>query len=155
MPKTLLWKWIVISLVVLGCVFGVAGLPSSKDQLMANWKKNIRLGLDLQGGAHIALQVQIQDAFKAEADQVILRVKEALQKQNVQFNSIDRNDPSTVETAGDIQIHIKGAAQDKAADVRRIATETAGTQWTLASDSSTDYRLNLKPEAAVDCAVKR
>ena len=36
---------------------------------MANWKQNIRLGLDLRGGSHLVLQVQVQDAFKAEADQ--------------------------------------------------------------------------------------
>ncbi len=150
MPKTLLWKWITIAAVVLGCIFGVAGLPSSKDQLIANWKKNIRLGLDLQGGAHIALQVQIQDAFKAEADQVIARIKDTFQKQNVPFHSIERNDPSSVETAGAIQIQIKGVAANKTADARRAITDAAGSQWTLASTNSSDYALNLKPEAAVE-----
>ncbi|MBL8218256.1 MAG: protein translocase subunit SecD, partial [Bryobacterales bacterium] len=150
MPKTLLWKWITIGLVVLGCVFGVAGLPSSKEQLIANWKRNIRLGLDLQGGAHIVLQVQVQDAYKAEADQVIARLKDALQKQNVSYNSVERNDPVTVESAGTIQIMVRGVGTDKASDARRVITETAGGQWTMASTSSTDYTLSLKPEAAVE-----
>jgi len=150
MPKTLLWKWIAIGLVVLGCVFGVAGLPSSKEQLLANWKRNIRLGLDLQGGAHIVLQVQVQDAYKSEADQVIARLKDALQKQNVGYSSVERNEPVTVETAGTIQIMVRGVGADKAADARRVITETAGGQWTMASTSSTDYTLSLKPEAAVE-----
>ncbi|MBL8174066.1 MAG: protein translocase subunit SecD [Bryobacterales bacterium] len=150
MPKTLLYKWIVILSIVLGCMFGVAGLPSSKDQLMANWKKNIRLGLDLQGGAHIVLQVQIQDAFKAEADQIIARIKDTLTKQNAVYSSVDRNDPPTVETAGSIQIQIKGIDAGKSAEARRAISEAAGAQWSIASSSSSDYTLSLKPEAAVE-----
>lgn len=150
MPKTLLWKWITIGAVVLGCIFGVAGLPSSKEQLVANWKKNIRLGLDLQGGAHIVLQVQVQDAYKAEADQIIARIKDSLTKQNISFGSVDRNDPVTVDTAGTVQIMVKGVAGEKSSLARTAITEAAGGQWLLASTSSTDYTLSLKPEAAVE-----
>src|SRR2546430_13692416 len=38
------------------------------------------LGLDLRGGSHLILQVQVQDAVKAEADQTIERLKEELSK---------------------------------------------------------------------------
>jgi len=41
---------------------------TSTQQLVENWHKNIHLGLDLKGGSQLVLQVQIQDAFKAEAD---------------------------------------------------------------------------------------
>ncbi|MBS1826429.1 MAG: protein translocase subunit SecD [Acidobacteria bacterium] len=150
MSKSLLYKFILIAVVILGCITGVVGLPKSKDELIANWKRNIRLGLDLQGGAHIVLQVQVQDAFKAEADQLIARIKESLNKQNVNYTTVDRNDPTTVETAGAIQIAIKGVPADKSADARRTITEAAGTQWTFSSTSSSDYALNLKPEAAVE-----
>ncbi|MFN7938838.1 MAG: protein translocase subunit SecD [Bryobacteraceae bacterium] len=150
MSKSLLYKFILIAVVIIGCITGVVGLPKSKDEFIANWKRNIRLGLDLQGGAHIVLQVQVQDAFKAEADQLIARIKDTLNKQNVNYTSVDRNDPTTVEAAGSIQITIKGVDSSKAADARRVITEAAGTQWTFASTSSTDYALNLKPEAAVE-----
>ena len=43
-------------------------MPTSKQQLVDNWQKNIHLGLDLKGGSQLVLQVQIQDAFKAEAE---------------------------------------------------------------------------------------
>lgn len=38
------------------------------------------LGLDLKGGSQLVLQVQVQDAFKAEADQTIERLKVEMQK---------------------------------------------------------------------------
>ena len=51
MPRNLRWKWIVITVLVLGCVLGIIGLPKSGAELTANLRKNIRLGLDLKGGA--------------------------------------------------------------------------------------------------------
>ena len=64
--------------VLLACVYLLIGIPKSKEELIANWNKNIHLGLDLRGGSHLVLQVQVQDAFKAEAAQVADRLKEEL-----------------------------------------------------------------------------
>ena len=64
MPSNLRWKWIVVVLVVLVSIVGITGLPKSKQELNANLGRNIRLGLDLQGGSHMVLQMQVQDAFK-------------------------------------------------------------------------------------------
>ena len=58
----------IIIAVILVCLYGVIGIPKSKDELLANWKKNIHLGLDLSGGTQLVMQVQLQDAFKAAAD---------------------------------------------------------------------------------------
>ena len=71
-------RTIVIVAVILACVFGVIGFPKSIADLKKNWEQNIRLGLDLKGGSHLVLQVQVQDAVKAEADQAIERLKEDL-----------------------------------------------------------------------------
>src|SRR5262245_16371038 len=108
MPTNLRWKWISIFIVTALCIFGISGLPKSKQELIQNWNKNIRLGLDLKGGSNIVLQVQVQDAFKAEADLLIDRLKDQLNKQNINYSAIDRNDPDTIETADTIQINIKG-----------------------------------------------
>ena len=53
----------IIIAVILVCLYGVIGIPKSKDELLANWKKNIHLGLDLSGGTQLVMQVQLQDAF--------------------------------------------------------------------------------------------
>ena len=55
--------------VILVCIYGIIGLPKSKDELVANWKNNIHLGLDLSGGTQLVMQVQLQDAFKADRRQ--------------------------------------------------------------------------------------
>src|SRR5215471_3054511 len=139
MTRNLRWKWTFILAVVLGCIVGVIGVPKSTAELVANWNKNIRLGLDLKGGSHIVLQMQVQDAFKSEADATIERLKEVLAKQSIQYASIDRNDPSSVETADTIQIQIAGVPNTQSPEFRRAVNETIGRQWTLTADSSTGY----------------
>src|SRR5258706_15137590 len=87
----------IIVAVILACIYGIIGLPTSKDQLLANWQKNIHLGLDLKGGSQLVLQVQIQDAFKAEGDTVIQRLKDQLNSKGIAFVDMSRNDPPTIQ----------------------------------------------------------
>jgi preprotein translocase subunit SecD len=149
MNKNLRFKGIIILATVLICIYGVIGLPKSKDELVANFNKNIRLGLDLRGGSHLVLQVQVQDAFKAEADADIERLKEDLNKANVAFGSIDRNDPSTLADADKIEVHIKGVPVDKTGTLRSLISEKYDA-WVLGSVNSTDYKLTMKPTKALD-----
>ena len=148
MPANLRWKWFSILAVVVVCITGIIGLPKSTQQLAANWNRNIHLGLDLQGGSHIVLQIQVQDAFKAEADALIERLKDALTREAINYTAIDRNDPSSIETASTIEVLIKGVPDSKASEARRIATGIAGAQWNVATLGTTDYRLTIRPEAA-------
>src|SRR5437660_12461500 len=108
MQKNLTTKTIIIAVTILLCIYGIIGVPKSKAELIKNLQENVRLGLDLRGGSHLILQVQVQDALKAEADQVIERLKEELNRANIDYAGIDRNDPARIEDADTIQINIKG-----------------------------------------------
>ena len=148
MQKNLNFKIAVIAAVVLLCIYGIIGLPKSKQELISNWKRNIKLGLDLRGGSHLVLQVQVQDAFKAEADQTIERIKDELRKAGINYTEIDRNDPASIEEADRIQINIRGVASERTGDFRAILAERFPA-WTLTPVNSTDYRLNMKPTEAL------
>jgi preprotein translocase subunit SecD len=139
---------IVIVAVIIACVVGVIGFPKSFAQLKDNWDHNIRLGLDLKGGSRLVLQVQVQDAVKAEADQEIERLKEDLKKQNITWNSIDRNDPQTVQDADNIQITIKGIPAQQTTAFRSLISERY-TEWVESADNSSDYTLRMKPSDLV------
>lgn len=144
MNTNLKWKWIFIFAVLLICVYGIIGIPKSKAELISNWKKNIHLGLDLRGGSHLVLQIQVQDAFKAEADAAIDRLKDEMRKAGIDYASIDRNDPQTIADAGTIQINIKGVPSEKAGTLRNLVTDRFNT-WILTTVNSTDYRMTLRP----------
>lgn len=147
MNKNLRTKAVIIAAVILACIYGLIGLPKSKDELIANWQKNIRLGLDLKGGSHLVLQVQVQDAFKAEAAQVQERLKEELAKAGITYTSMDNTEPNSVETAGQVKINVRGIPPDKNAQFRGIVNDNF-TSWNL-NPAGSDYTLTLKPTEAL------
>lgn len=148
MQRNLKFKAGVIVAVILICVYGVIGLPTSKDQLIANWNKNIRLGLDLKGGTHLVMQVQLQDAFKAAADTAIDRLKDEFKSKNIDYATVDRNDPARLEDADKIQIEVKGVPIAKAGAFRSIVNDMF-SDWVLTAVNSTDYKLNIKQTEAL------
>ena len=144
MQKNLRTKTIVIVLTVLVCIYGIIGLPKSVSDVKDNLKKNIKLGLDLRGGRHLVLQVQVQDAVRAEALQTIERLKEELRKAGIPFASMESNEPNSIDTADTIQITIKGIPADKSSALRGIVSDRFAT-WILTAVSATEYRLNMRP----------
>jgi preprotein translocase subunit SecD len=149
MNRTLQFKWLFIVGVILICIYGIIGIPRSVADIANNFKKNIRLGLDLRGGSQLVMQVQVQDAFKAEADATMERLKDDLKKGGIDYNSMDRNDPQNIQDADKIQINVHGVPGVKAADFRRVVTDQLGNTWNLTPVNVTDYRLNLKPTEAL------
>ena len=92
MQNKLMTKGIIIAATVLICIFGIIGFPKflggqgvplSRAQLLSNMQNAIHLGLDLRGGSHLVLQVQVQDAAKAQADQVIDGLRDAARERMV------------------------------------------------------------------------
>jgi preprotein translocase subunit SecD len=149
MQKNLTARSVIIIVIILVCAFGIIGFPKSTADLKKNWDNNIRLGLDLKGGSHLVLQVQVQDAVKAEADIVINRLKEDLKKQNISWTSIDRNDPQRVEEADDVTITIKGVPATQSSAFRNLVNER-DSDWVLTTLNSTDYSMKMKPSQLVD-----
>jgi len=141
-------RLLIILAVTLACIYGIIGLPTSKAELVDAWKKNIRLGTDLRGGSNLVMQVQMQDAFKGEADTVIQRLRDELAKASIPFADMSRNDP-TFETANNIQINVTGIPGTKAGDFRMIVNDNFGTVWILTTVNETDYRLTMKASEAL------
>jgi preprotein translocase subunit SecD len=138
-------KAAVIVAVILVCLYGIIGIPKSKDELVANWHKNIHLGLDLSGGTQLVMQVQLQDAFKAFADNTIDRLKVELQKDAIPTSGdLTRNDPMTLQDADKIEIDVKGIPSDKSSAFRSIVNDQF-SDWVPTAINSSDYKLTMKP----------
>jgi preprotein translocase subunit SecD len=150
MQKNLKARTVFIALILLLCVVGIIGFPTSGSALMQNVKKNIRLGLDLKGGTYLVLEVQVQDAVKAEAQQAIARLQEDFGKQKINYSVIDDNsgEIQRVEQADNIRVDIKGVPQAETAAVRAIISDRY-QDWTLTAASSSDFYLRMKPTTLV------
>jgi preprotein translocase subunit SecD len=57
MKRSLLTRTIFVAVAAILCVYAVIGVPRSREELIANWQSNIRLGTDLRGGMRFDLQV--------------------------------------------------------------------------------------------------
>jgi len=143
-----LWRNLAITIAVtLFCLYGVIGIPSSYDDLKANLAENIKLGLDLKGGTHLILQVQVQDAVRAEADRVIARLEADLQSAGVGYQSLTRNDPETIEEADSITITAEGVPPEGNSILRDAVEIGLGNEWIMNSTSSNTVELTMRPAA--------
>jgi preprotein translocase subunit SecD len=148
MKKNLTVRTVVIVATILICVFGIIGIPKSKAELVEHFNDNIRLGLDLKGGSHLVLQVQVQDAVKADADQAIEHLKEDLKKQNITWADMQSTDAKTVEDAANVQINIKGVPATQSSAFRSMVAERY-PNYVLTAVNSTDYSMKLKPSELI------
>lgn len=158
MQRNLKLKATVIVVTILVCLFGIigfpkfmggVGIPTSTAQLSANLQKNIHLGLDLKGGAHLVLQVQVQDAAKTEADQTIENMRDAVRTSGIIVAGFDASDPKNLQETDSIQINIHGVDQTKTQAFRALVADKY-PDWILTPVNANDYKMNMKPSALIE-----
>src|SRR5947208_15478821 len=123
MKTNLKVRTIVIVITLLVCVVGIIGFPKSAEDVKKNFSSNIRLGLDLKGGTQLVMQVQVQDAVKADLAQAGDRLKEDMKKQGVTWVSMDVNEVPRPEDAAKVALEIKGVPAAQASAVRSLVSD--------------------------------
>jgi preprotein translocase subunit SecD len=94
MNKTLLWKLGLILGTLLIFLFGIFGVPKSLTGkgLGAAVAEHIHLGLDLKGGTHLILQVQVNDAVNVDAQNAIEVLKQQMRTRKIEYADITQPD---------------------------------------------------------------
>ncbi len=85
-----IWKsFTVISLVLLGIIFAIPSIIY--DENSENWflKNKINLGLDLQGGSYLLLEVQLDVLYKEELDNFVDSIRLISRDESVKIEKID------------------------------------------------------------------
>ena len=99
MNPNLKWRALSILLIILFCIYYLVGLPDfpkSFAQMKDNFGHQIKLGLDLQGGTHLILQVQVQEAIAQETDQTVDRLTSQLRTKNIHYDEVRRADDTHI-----------------------------------------------------------
>src|SRR2546422_8877765 len=143
MNPTLRWKIVFIVSVILICLYGLFGLPDlpkSLEIVKSNFSKQIKLGLDLQGGTHLILQVQVQEAISQETDQTVARLTRQLRDKNIRYDEIRRVD--------DTHVLVRNIAPDQFSQFRDLLNDIFRTEWdsSTASGDTSGYLLNMRPD---------
>ena len=151
MNKTLLWKLVAIIGTLLIFLYGIFGIPQSfsGQGLMAALTKNIHLGLDLRGGTHLILQVQVNDAVNIDSDNAVEILKEQLNKRKIAFSDISKPDPKNAPD----QVVLKGVPPDGRKDLLDIVSERL-PEYNLNSGADNTWSLTMKPQMLSDLKNK-
>jgi preprotein translocase subunit SecD len=126
MSKTITWK--------LGLIAGAVALSV---WLFYPPKENINLGLDLQGGSHLVLQVETSAAVKSEIDLAINRIGQRLKEKGIPYTAV-------ASSAGGSGMDLQGTDPARATDVREIL-DTIVPRWTV-TPSGADWSIRI-PDA--------
>lgn len=144
MNPNLKWKAVFIVVVIVGCIYGLLGLPTfptSAGQLKDNFRHQIKLGLDLQGGTQLVIQVQVQEAIAQETDQMVERVTTWLRSKNISYDEVRRVD--------DTHILVRNVDSTRLADFRDYVEQQFGNLWDMApaAGDPTGYTLTMRAGA--------
>jgi preprotein translocase subunit SecD len=138
------WRALSILLIILFCVYYLVGLPEfpkSLAQVKENFGHQIKLGLDLQGGTHLILQVQVQEAIAQETDQMVDRLTTELRAKNIHYDEVRRAD--------DTHILVRNIDPAQLSQFRDLVSAQYANVWDLTPTPGdpSGYTLTLRPSA--------
>src|ERR1700726_2696242 len=146
MNPQLKWKFIFILIVIFLCIFGLVGLPEFPTSFAAvkkNLADRIKLGLDLKGGSHLVLQVQVDEAIGQRCDQAVDQITKQVHEKNITVGEIRRVDDAHI-LVRNVDPNTSGAFRD--------LVNSQFTDWALAPAAGEDngYLLTMKPSIVAD-----
>jgi preprotein translocase subunit SecD len=146
MNSQLRWKFIFIAAVILLCIYGLIGVPTfptSWGQVKQNLADRIKLGLDLKGGSHLVLQVQVDEAIGQRCDQAVDQITKQLHEKNISVGEIRRVDDTHI-LVRNVDPNTSGAFRD--------LINNQFTDWTLApaAGEQNGYVIAMKPSIVAD-----
>ena len=102
------WKLLLVFAVIVAAIIYI--LPTFKPSLWPH--KQINLGLDLQGGMHLVLEVDTEKAVESNVERIAQEIKERLKKKRIRNVAVDRIEQ--------IKISVKVKNQEAATDVKAL-----------------------------------
>jgi preprotein translocase subunit SecD len=125
------------------CLYGILGVPKgiSGKALLDAMSQRIHLGLDLQGGVHLILQVKVAEAVSAETDGSVQSIQADLKKANLPFSQVAKLDPNKPDV-----ITVEGVTQAQASAVNSLLDQKYSNEYDVSSPTSGGaLTLTMKP----------
>jgi preprotein translocase subunit SecD len=151
MNKTFLWKIGLILGILLVFLFGIFGVPKSfsRQGLISALTDHIHLGLDLRGGTHLILQVQVNDAVSVTAQNAIEVLKDQLRSHKIDYTEITQPDPQNNPD----RILLKGLPASSRTDLLGIVQDRL-PEYDVNGSADNTWTLSMKPQQLADLKNK-
>jgi preprotein translocase subunit SecD len=146
MNSQLRWKFIFITVVILLCIYGLIGVPTfptSWAQVKQNLSDRIKLGLDLKGGSHLVLQVQVDEAIGQRCDQAVDQITKQVHEKNIAVGEIRRVDDTHI-LVRNVDPNASGTFRDL------VSGQFADWAVAPAAGEQNGYLLTMKPSIVAD-----
>jgi len=152
MNKNFLWKLLFIVGTVLFFLFGIFGIPKSLsgEGLLAALSDHIHLGLDLSGGTHLILQVQVNDAVNVVAQNAMEVLKDEFRKRKIDYTDITQPDQQNNPD----RILVKGVQPGGRGDLVSVVQDRLPEYDAPAGGPNNTWTLAMRPSALSDLKSK-
>jgi preprotein translocase subunit SecD len=147
MQKNLLLKTGIIFAVLIIFLAGIFGWPGSwtGEGLKQAVLKHINLGLDLKGGAHLILQVMVNEAVGAQSDHAVETLRDELSKAKIPFTDISKPEPDNHPE----KVVVKGVSSDFSSQIRNITSDHL-PEYDIVGGADNSWILTMKPTQVED-----
>jgi preprotein translocase subunit SecD len=130
-----------------GIFFGFNGPKmGSLKSLITN---NIHLGLDLQGGTHLVLEVHVSEAVISATDRDVARIQDDFQKAGITGATVGKTDPARPQT-----IMVSGIPAAKLSDARSILQGNDYSSYDVSTTADGTSTLTMKLAAIHDLEAR-
>jgi preprotein translocase subunit SecD len=147
MNKNLTWRLALSIGTLIFFLFGIFGIPKdwSGKGLLAAIQNRINLGLDLKGGTHLILQVQVNDAVNVDSDNAVENLKQGMRTRKINYAEVSKPDPATNPD----KIVIKGVAPEQTSDLRSLVSDRL-PEYDSTSGANNTWVISMKPQALTE-----
>ena len=155
--KSLKWRFAAILAVIIIAIIYV--LPTIKPTLWPH--KKINLGLDLQGGMHLVLEVDTEKAVESTIERISQEIRRFLKKEHIRHMGVNRVEGARISVKIQGQKNIDGFEKllDKEfKDLRILSRSTDGVTLTMMidlPDRETNHVKKLAAEQALETIRNR
>jgi preprotein translocase subunit SecD len=150
--KNISWKLVVVFAVIVAAIIYI--LPTLKADIWPH--KKINLGLDLQGGMHLVLEVDSKKAVESTAERIAQEIRDQLKEKRLRNVSVDRIDGTRISVQVKKEENIdkfKTLLDDDFRDLQKISEKTDNGTYTVVLGLTANDRANIE-KLAVDQALE-
>ena len=119
--------FIIIAICLLGLFFSIPNILPNKDNL-PKWWQPVNLGLDLQGGSNLLLEVKVDDVIRESMATVEESVRQTLRENKIRYQNLQANNDSVAVKIDNLNQRNKAAGLFRKIDNDlNVSEESDGT----------------------------